>query len=222
MMQFYAKSIRSGFPELTAAVLRIDGITATGNVSIWTAHYSDIARSRLGNDTEASFPEVQAWRRAFAKMGLKPTQYRCASEALLRRFRKEGSLPAIHPLVDLCNVISMAFGIPIAVFDLQKIAGDLEVRYADGSERYETFSGEIERPDAGEVIMADSQGNAHARRWVNRQSGLSAVRAATTSALLVAESMHEGGAYDLVRLSSALRTTVAETWPHANVHLPSL
>ena len=43
MMQFYAKSIRSGFPELTSAVLRIDGVTATGNVCIWTAHYSDIA-----------------------------------------------------------------------------------------------------------------------------------------------------------------------------------
>jgi DNA/RNA-binding domain of Phe-tRNA-synthetase-like protein len=36
-------------------------------------------------------------------MGLKPTQYRCAPEALLRRLRKEGTLPPLHPLVDLCN-----------------------------------------------------------------------------------------------------------------------
>jgi DNA/RNA-binding domain of Phe-tRNA-synthetase-like protein len=39
---------------------------------------------------------------------MKPTQYRCASEALLRRFRKEGALPRIHPLRDLCNAVSLA------------------------------------------------------------------------------------------------------------------
>jgi DNA/RNA-binding domain of Phe-tRNA-synthetase-like protein len=50
-------------------------------------------------------------------MGLKPTQYRCASEALLRRFRKDGSLPWIHPLVEVCNPVSLAYAIPIAVAD---------------------------------------------------------------------------------------------------------
>jgi DNA/RNA-binding domain of Phe-tRNA-synthetase-like protein len=48
-------------------------------------------------------------------MGLKPTQYRCAAESLLRRYRKERFLPRIHPLVDLCNAISLAFAIPVAV-----------------------------------------------------------------------------------------------------------
>jgi hypothetical protein len=53
----------------------------------------------------------------FSQMGLKPTQYRCASEALLRRFRKDGSLPWIHPLVEVCNPVSLAYAIPIAVAD---------------------------------------------------------------------------------------------------------
>ncbi|HEY3906880.1 MAG TPA: hypothetical protein VGM14_23450 [Streptosporangiaceae bacterium] len=35
-----------------------------------------------------------------ALAGLKPTQYRCASESLLRRFRKEGSLPNLHPAAE--------------------------------------------------------------------------------------------------------------------------
>jgi hypothetical protein len=72
-------------------------------------------------------------------MGLKPTQYRSASESLLRRFRKESSLPPIHPLVDLCNAVSLAFAIPVAVFDVAKVAEHLDVRYATGSEIYETF-----------------------------------------------------------------------------------
>src|SRR5438132_10564816 len=103
-------------------------------------------------------------------MGLKPTQYRCAAESLLRRLRKEGSLPRIHPLIDFCNAVSLAFATPVAVFDIAEIAGGIEVRHAAGDETYLAFSGETEHPAAGEVIFADDAGQAHARRWTNRQS----------------------------------------------------
>ena len=103
-------------------------------------------------------------------MGLKPTQYRCASEALLRRYRKEGAVPALHPLIDLCNAASLASAIPVAVFDTARITGTRSVRLAHGDETYETFAGEIEHPEPGEVIFADDNGRAHARRWTNRQA----------------------------------------------------
>ena len=108
------------FPALVPGVLYIEGIPAAGGARTSPAvdRYAAIAKSRLATVTaESELPEIQAWRRAFAQMGLKPTQYRCASESLLRRFRKEGSLPALHPLVDLCNAISLAFAIPLAVLD---------------------------------------------------------------------------------------------------------
>jgi DNA/RNA-binding domain of Phe-tRNA-synthetase-like protein len=211
----YSQAVLDEFPELVAGVCRVEGVTNATNVSIWTAHFSDLANRRLAEGTEGSFPEIQAWRRAFGRMGLKPTQYRCASEALLRRLRNEGSLPSIHPLVDLCNAISVAFAIPVAVFDASRIAGDLEVRRADGSEVYETFNGDNEHPDVGEVIFADSSARAHARRWVNRQSRYSAVRDDTTSALIVAEAMHEAARDDIARLVAALNRAMAETWPDA-------
>ena len=91
-------------------------------------------------------------------MGLKPTQYRCAAESLLRRLRTQGSLPRLHPLVDLCNAISVAYAIPVAVFDVSKLTGDLEVRYAAGNEAYLTFAGEVEHPAPHEVIFADRDG----------------------------------------------------------------
>jgi DNA/RNA-binding domain of Phe-tRNA-synthetase-like protein len=71
------------------------------------------AAARLDAQPESEFAEIQAWRRAFSQMGLRPTQYRCAAEALLRRFRKERHLPQLHPLVDLCNAASAAYaGLP--------------------------------------------------------------------------------------------------------------
>lgn len=51
------------------------------------------------------------------------------------------------------------------------------------------------------MIFADDSGNAHARRWVNRQSALSAIRPTTSSILTVVEAMHETGPNDV----SALR-----------------
>lgn len=172
----HAPAIWRDFPGLAAATVFAAGITGREADCGQAGEFLRIARQRLVSGAESELPEIQAWRRAFAKMGLKPTQYRCAAESLLRRFRKEGSLPRLHPLVDLCNAASLAFAIPVAVFDVASIRGDLQVRYADGDEEYLTFSGQWERPAAGEVIFADEARRAHARRWSNRQSGLSALR----------------------------------------------
>jgi DNA/RNA-binding domain of Phe-tRNA-synthetase-like protein len=208
----HAPAIWRDFPELAPGVLHATGITADVPVESRIAPFNDIARQRLATATEGEFPEIQAWRRAFSRMGLKPTQYRCASESLLRRFRKEGSLPRIHPLIDLCNAISLASAVPVAVLDLAHIAGDIEVRYATGDERYLAFSGETEHPDPGEVIFADTDGQAHARRWTNRQSGLSAVRDETTSVLIVAEAMHATAEEDVARLIATISAELEAIW----------
>jgi DNA/RNA-binding domain of Phe-tRNA-synthetase-like protein len=201
------------FPQLAPGVLLAEGITLDrGDVDARISTLTLSAQARIASASESELPEIHAWRRAFAKMGLKPTQYRCASEALLRRLRKEGSLPSLHPLIDLCNAASMAFAVPVAVFDVAKIEGSLEVRQATGAETYQTFSGEVEKPEPGEVIFADQAGNAHARRWTNRQSGLSAVRDETRAVLIVAEALHDTAAADIARLTTALAEAIATTW----------
>ena len=134
------------FPDLVAGAVFVGGITPDAAAGDRVAKYTGVADSRLADGTESELPEIQAWRRAFARMGLKPTQYRCASESLLRRFKKEGSLPSIHPLVDLCNALSMAYAIPVAVLDADQVDWPLQVRYAEGTESYQAFSGEKEQP----------------------------------------------------------------------------
>jgi DNA/RNA-binding domain of Phe-tRNA-synthetase-like protein len=154
----HAGDIWRDFPALVPGVLYAEGITGGVSAGPAAGRFAAIARSRLAAAQEGELPEIQAWRRAFAKMGLKPTQYRCASESLLRRFRKEDSLPALHPLVDLCNAVSMAFAIPVAALDAGQVSWPLEVRYAAGDEDYLTFGGQTEHPATGEVIFADQAG----------------------------------------------------------------
>ena len=214
MVEFqHSADIWRDFPKLVPGVLYAEGITGTAEAEDAADRFAAIAKSRLAAvAAESELPEIQAWRRAFAQMGLKPTQYRCASESLLRRFRKEGSLPAVHPLVDLCNALSLAFAIPVAVLDVDQIASPLEVRYATGDETYLTFAGDLEHPAPGEVIFADRAGQAHARRWTNRQSGLSAVRDTTSTALIVAEALHDSAATDIAELVAILAVELGATW----------
>ncbi|MGR8962079.1 B3/B4 domain-containing protein [Rhizobium leguminosarum] len=215
-MQFsHSDAIWQAFPELRAGALHAGGIHADADVEAAIADFNAIAAARLTQAQEGEFPEIQAWRRGFSRMGLKPTQYRCASEALLRRFRQEHVLPRLHPLIDLCNAISLAFAIPVAVFDAKKIVGDLQVRRARGDETYLTFGGEIEHPEPDEVIFADGGENAHARRWTNRQSGLSAVRATTRSVLIVAEALHASAGDDIARLVETVADALVRHWPAA-------
>ena len=86
------------FPALVPVLLYADGITGDAPVGPAADRFAAIAKSRLAAvAAESELPEIQAWRRAFTQMGLKPTQYRCASESLLRRFRKEGACPGCTP-----------------------------------------------------------------------------------------------------------------------------
>src|SRR5207302_4712714 len=136
----HSSHIWRDYPELVAGVLFVEGITHDVSIDSRLAPLTTRARSRLAGAAEGELLEIQAWRRAFSRLGLKPTQYRCASESLLRRFRKEKPLPQIYPLIDLCNAISLAFAIPVAFFDISKIADYNEARYATGSETYLAFS----------------------------------------------------------------------------------
>ncbi|ASY65098.1 hypothetical protein SJ05684_c36850 [Sinorhizobium sojae CCBAU 05684] len=208
----HSNGIWNDFPELAAGAIQTEGIRKDVAVEKHVAHFGAIARARLSEHTESELPEIQAWRRGFARMGLKPTQYRSASEALLRRFRKEGALPKIHPMIDLCNAASLAYAIPVAVFDLARITGDLEVRPAVGDEIYTTFAGDVELPDLQEVIFADASGRAHARRWTNRQSGHSAVRDETASVLIVAEALHVDAETDVRQLVDELHAAIRAIW----------
>jgi DNA/RNA-binding domain of Phe-tRNA-synthetase-like protein len=118
----------------------------------------------------------------------------------------------VNPLVDLCNAVSAAFAVPVAVFDVARISEFLEVRYATGEERYEAFSGETESTRPGEVVFADAAGRAHARRWTNRQSAFSAVGESSTDVLIVAEALHATARADVETLVAALATDLEALW----------
>jgi DNA/RNA-binding domain of Phe-tRNA-synthetase-like protein len=212
MYFLHTTAIWQEFPQLVPGVLVVGGITPAPDVTTRLEPWYERARQRLKAMNESDMPEVAAWRRAYAQMGLKPTQYRSAAEALLRRFRRENTLPPLHPLVDLCNALSLASALPIAVIDIAHVTGFIEVRHADGSERYLAWSGEVEHPEPGEIIFADAAQEVHARRWTFRQSRRSVVQPNTQQALIISEGLHASASHDVPALLDALTAEISAVW----------
>ena len=72
----HSSKIWDDHAELVPGVLAARGITPDVSILPRLAKFTAIAEDRLGSQSEAELPEIQAWRRTFARMGLKPTQYR--------------------------------------------------------------------------------------------------------------------------------------------------
>jgi DNA/RNA-binding domain of Phe-tRNA-synthetase-like protein len=150
------------------------------------------ASERLSETAIADLPSIAAWRRAFTRFGARPTQYRNAAEALLRRLDKTGEIPSINTLVDIGNLVSIRYALPVAVFDQAGVVGSTTVRFATGGERFTDIgSSDLTSPDPGEVVFVDADDVVSARRWCWRQSAQSATGPTTVDALIVIEGLHD-------------------------------
>ncbi len=177
------------------------------------------ALARLGNTPLSDVPSLAAWRRAFSAFGVKPTQYRSAAEALLRRLTKHGDIPSLNLLVDLGNLVSIRYALPVAIFDRRTTTGTVTVRFANGDERFTDLgTDEIAHPDPGEVIFVDEAGLVSARRWCWRQSEQSAAREDTTEALITVEGHHASAEADVRAALTDLQTLLGEYMPGAALH----
>lgn len=153
---------------------------------------------RLGDRALSELESLAAWRKVFRSFGVDPTQCRSAAEALLRRLTKKGDIPGVNLLVDIGNLVSIRYGLPVAIVDTGGIAGAITVRFASGREPFtELDSDEVRRPEPGEVVFLDEAGVVCARRWCWRQSAQSAAREGTTEALVTVEGHHAGAETDV-------------------------
>ncbi|HEX6798781.1 MAG TPA: phenylalanine--tRNA ligase beta subunit-related protein [Ktedonobacterales bacterium] len=195
----YAPDVLARYPATTGGVLIARGPRNGPTPAVLRAAYEAEQRAalaRIGTTPLSAIASLAAWRGTFRGFGVDPTQIRSAPEALLRRLTKKGDIPSINLLVDLGNLVSIRYALPVAIFDACVITGGLTVRFADGAERFTELSAtEVEHPQPGEVIFADDTGLVAARRWrwCWRQSAQSAAHPDTTAAIVTIEAQHAGG-----------------------------
>lgn len=115
------------------------------------------ARARHTADTLAQHPTVAAVRKLFRAAGCDPTRYRPSSEALLRRVLKGEELPAIDPLVDLNNCLSVDLVVPSCVIDAARVAPPLVLRGGRAGDVLDSMRGHA-FDAAGKPLLADREG----------------------------------------------------------------
>src|SRR5579863_4757911 len=197
----YSPDILTHFPNVVGGAIFVqDVLNGPTPERLQTAFQAEqqATLQRIGNTPLSQIPALAAWRSAFRGFGVDPTQYRSAAEALLRRLTKKGDIPSINTLVDIGNMVSIRYALPVAVFDTRALQGPVTVHFASGAERYTTLGqDEVEHPEPGEVVFSDATGLVIARRWCWRQSEQSAAQLDTSDAIITIEAHHAEGRRDI-------------------------
>ncbi|HXO19574.1 MAG TPA: phenylalanine--tRNA ligase beta subunit-related protein [Thermoanaerobaculia bacterium] len=120
------------------------------------ARTAERARTSWSQEELAADETVAALRRLFRAAGCDPTRYRPSSEALLRRVLKGEELPAIHPLVDLNNCLSIALAVPSCVVAEGSIEPPVTLRAGRPGEGFDSLRGPFNLE--GKPLLADAQG----------------------------------------------------------------
>lgn len=124
--------------RLTCGVIVLDPVTVNDD------HAAAEATEALGADFRTIFsdlqpseiPALKEARTLYKSFGMDPSRHRPSSEALLRRILKDKGLYRISNVVDSCNLASIHFQLPIGMYDLQNIKGDVTLRTGLEGEEY--------------------------------------------------------------------------------------
>jgi DNA/RNA-binding domain of Phe-tRNA-synthetase-like protein len=113
-------------------------------------------RSRHDPARLPEHPTVAAVRALFRAAGCDPTRYRPSSEALLRRVLKGEDLPAIQPLVDLNNCLSLELATPCGIAAEGSFTPPVTLRAGRSGESYESLRGPFNLE--GKPLLEDAAG----------------------------------------------------------------
>ena len=102
-------------------------------------------------------PRVLATRAGYKALGKDPARYRGSAEALLRRLITGKSFPQINVVVDIINLVSVESRLPIGLYDLANVKGDIIFRSGRRGETYKGI-GKYDLNLEGLPVFADEAG----------------------------------------------------------------
>lgn len=114
-------------------------------------------RLSLEEQAVADIPGVKEWRSVFKKAGTDPSRYRPSQEALFRRLKKYGSLPAVHSAVDLNNFFSLQYGIPLGIYDRKQIEEPVTVTIGTKTDCYDALNSRTMSME-NKIVAVDRRG----------------------------------------------------------------
>jgi DNA/RNA-binding domain of Phe-tRNA-synthetase-like protein len=119
---------------------------------LWQHRAREFSLDRLSENEQIA--AVRGLQKSF---GFDPTRYRPSSESLLRRVLKGQELYQINTAVDVNNLCSLEFLLPMCSYDLQYVKGQVRVRIGQPGEEYPGIGRQVFQAE-NKVIIADESG----------------------------------------------------------------
>ncbi len=180
------------FPDVRIGVLVLSDVNnhARADFSSEIHRAQEHVRTVLAGVNVTEHPRIHCWREAYRRFGAKPKKYPSSIENLVRRTLKGEALRSVNPLVDLYNVVSLKYLLPVGGEDLDTVEGDIRLTRAVEDEPAVQLLGEKEAraPKAGEVFYTDDRG-AICRRWNWKEANRTKLTRETRRAVLVLEAL---------------------------------
>ncbi len=129
-------------------------------------------------------PVIRAYRDFMWRLGIDPTKIRPSSDALVRRILRSGVFPHINNVVDSGNLASVETLVSLGLYDEERIAGNLELRFARGGEIFNPIGKRSERLSGSEIVLVDDEGRV-LHVYPYRDSRETMIRDSTRSVLVV-------------------------------------
>ncbi|MGV9291269.1 B3/B4 domain-containing protein [Streptomyces sp. NPDC003719] len=211
-------SVADAFPGALVALVTADGLRGREPWPDTTAALEALEQQLADGawqPADETDPRIEPWHSAYRSFGTNPRRVRPSVDALGRRMAKKSTLPRINPAVDSYNAVSVRHGLPAGAFDLEHVAGDVEIRYADGTEEFTPLAepDTVENPRPGEVIYADTTG-VLTRHWNHRDAHRTRVTEDSVRVAFVMETLR--AAQDGHLLKAAAEELHGLLAPHAD------
>jgi DNA/RNA-binding domain of Phe-tRNA-synthetase-like protein len=155
-----APDLSTRIPAVTFGMATISGVhVRAGDARLWQqVEAMGRQMSQLFTLEKLSEqPRITAVRSMQRSFGFDPTRYRPSSEALLRRILKGQGLHQVNTAVDVNNLCSLEFNLPMCVYDLQYVRGEVKVCIAEPDTAYPGIGRQTFQVE-NKVIIADDDG----------------------------------------------------------------
>jgi DNA/RNA-binding domain of Phe-tRNA-synthetase-like protein len=154
------EKLKIRIPGVTFGMVTINGVSVReSDKRLWKQ--VEILSQRLASefslDSLSENEQIAAVRGLQKSFGFDPTRYRPSSESLLRRVLKGQGLYQINTAVDVNNLCSLEFLLPMCSYDLRHVKGQVRVRIGEPGEEYPGIGRQVFQA-ANKVIIADDSG----------------------------------------------------------------
>ena len=153
-------SLRNRIAGVTFGMVTIRGVTVSERDDRLWSHIETL-RQRLASEFMlerlAENAHIVAVRGLQKSFGFDPTRYRPSSEALLRRVLKGQGLHQVNSAVDVNNLCSLEWLLPMCIYDLRNVKGQPRVRIGEPGEQYPGIGRQMFQAE-NKVIIADESG----------------------------------------------------------------